>query len=96
MWVKLIKKIEKTHASSEFLKPTIFSSLRLFVLQGGSLANSYLALKRLLISDINEEMISESVISFYILVDIGSFALMEDLSFKLPNSPHKLNDNKSN
>lgn len=41
-------------------------------------------------------MISESVISFYILVDIGSLALMEDLSFKLPNSPHKLNDNKSN
>ena len=79
--------------------PTIFSSLLLFVLQGGSLANSCPALKRFLITDINEKMISESVILFCIFlpVDIrsGLLALMEDLLLKRLNSAQKLTDIES-
>ena len=66
---------------------------------GGSLANSCPALKRFLITDKNEEIISESVIlsCIFLLVDIknvksGLLALMKDLSMKSLNSARRLTD----
>ena len=66
---------------------------------GGSLANSCPALKRFLITDKNEEIISESVIlsCIFLLVDIkniksGLLALMKDLSMKRLNSARRLTD----